>query len=170
MKLTIKQGNHYDDNIFSSWPHLFKTAFRKTVKFDKSCEYDLPAYNSEDVNKLFGGYFGFLAEHKNSARFGWRWSKSDKKIELLAYVYNNGTRNWDEQMRFPVVAQIDLDQEVECEIWIESGRYFFSVKLEGAIIGFKSVFHDKIPFWGLTQSFYFGGTATAPHDMYIFMS
>ena len=169
MKLTVKQGHHYNDNLFATGPHLFANCFKKTVKFDPTCEYELPEYDQEDVNKLFGGEFGLFAVHKNSARFGWRWSRSIKKIELLAYVYVDGARNWDSQMRFPVVAQIDLNEEVECEISIEKGRYFFTVKRDGIVINFASVNHGPIHSWGLTHSLYFGGTESAPHDMHVYM-
>lgn len=171
MKLTVKEGNHYDDNIFSVGPHIFKKEFKKNVRFDKSCEYTLPAYSQQNVNKLFGGYFGFFAEHKYSVRFGWRWSVSDQKIELLAYVYDGGKRNWDDQMRFPVVAQISLDESVDCSIDILKDSYVFSVKgADGQIIGQQiSVAHSKITFWGITQSFYFGGDASAPHTMSVYM-
>lgn len=171
MKLTIKEGNHYDNNIFSVRPHIFQKAFIKNVKFDNSCEYTLPAYSQQNVNKLFGGYFGFFAEHKYSARFGWRWSVADQKIELLAYVYDAGRRNWDDQMRFPVVAQISLDENVNCSIDILDDSYVFNVKgTDGATIGQQiTVLHSKITFWGLTQSFYFGGETKAPHTMSVYM-
>jgi len=170
MKLTIKKGEHYDDNLFSTWPHIAQKLFKKIVTFDKTCEYELPVYSQGNVNKLFGGYFGLFAEHKNSVRFGWRWSFADKKIELLAYVYDAGKRNWDEQMRFPVVAQIDLDETVECSICVMPDSYVFEVKKDGKFVGEPVVVpHDRIPSWGFTQSLYFGGAEPAPHDMSVFM-
>ena len=152
-------------------PWLGRQRMERHVTFDASCQYDSAAYNAQDVNKLFGLSFGFGGVHDNSARFGWRWSKSDQCIELLAYVYNEGKRNRDEQLRFPVVLQVKPGEKVWCHIEAtfdhESGIpvYEFSAIAPGQRGGSKDVLRPaKLPCYGLTHGFYFGGELTASHD------
>jgi hypothetical protein len=169
--LVIEEGNHYDNRLFSSFPFIGKSEFKKSVQFTESCAYTLPDYNSQDVNKLFGASFGFFAIHKHSARFGWRSSRSEGKIELLAYVYDKGVRNWDAQLRFPLVASVAIGETVECSIKVTATSYIFSVKNGDETIGqLVAVPHSKIPSWGLTASLYFGGALPAPQTIYVFMN
>lgn len=165
---TIKQGNHYHRSPpFSALPWVGEKAMARYVTFSPECRYDSAPYNSQDVNKLFGLSFGFGGVHDNSARFGWRWSNSDQCIELLAYVYKDGVRNWDEQMRFPVVAQVQPGQRVYCKIQHTGGGYYFrclntELTIYGEIIVPAPI--DPAGF-GLTHGFYFGGQLVSPHDM-----
>jgi hypothetical protein len=169
--LIIEKGNHYDNRWFSSWPFIGKKEFKRTVEFTDSCAYTLPDYNSLDVNKLYGASFGFLGIHKRSARFGWRYSRSEQKIELLAYCYDKGERNWDAQLRFPVVAAIAIGEAVECSIKVTASSYIFHVTKGDETIGqLVAVAHSKLPSWGLTASLYFGGELPAPQTLYVFMS
>jgi hypothetical protein len=140
----------------------------RAVTFDASCVYDSAPYNSQDVNKLFGLSFGFGGVHHNSARFGWRYSMADKCIELLAYCYIEGQRNWDEQMRFPVVAQVQPGQKVHCRLGLHTqGMFFFTVRDEAEkVLGMElSVKAPALPHFGLTHGLYFGGSMAAPHTM-----
>lgn len=144
----------------------------RQVTFDTSCEYDSAAYNADDVNKLFGLSFGFGGVHHNSARFGWRWSKNDQCIELVAYVYNEGKKNWDAQLRYPVVAQVKPGKTVWCHIIYtpaigdKAGYFCFMVDdpqqrwLETNVIA-----PDNLPHYGLTHGLYFGGELVASHNM-----
>ena len=144
------------------------------VTFGESCRYELPDYHGENVNKLFGLSFGFGGVHHNSARFGWRWSRSQQCIELLAYCYVNGVRNWDEQKRFPVVARVLPSQTVRCEIAAAyeyiNGQdvpvYTFMVEGPG-IHCLLSVPRVDVPPYGLTCGLYFGGALPAPHDIHV---
>lgn len=157
---------------------------QRYVTFDKSCRYELPDYNSLDVNKLFGLSFGWGAYknvggpgyippvHWNSARFGWRWSRSQQCIELLAYCYVNGKRNWDEQMRFPVVTQVQLGEQVECMIQLVEGtlgpQYGFSTyKVNSPITGSAWIGTVEQPHYGFTCGLYFGGSQPASHDIHV---
>lgn len=144
--------------------------------FHDDCEYDIPAYNQDSVNKLFGMSFGLHIHkdsngnwdgglHWDSARFGWRWSKSDKCIELLAYCYDDGVRNWDNQQRFPVVAQVQLGDEVTCCIELRGSDYLFTVTDRYGRVNNTVVKHGDIASWGFTSGLYFGGTIPAPHEM-----
>jgi hypothetical protein len=166
----IKEGGHYHQwPPFSTLPWVGEQRMERYVTFDASCAYDSAPYNSEDVNKLFGLSFGLRGVHWNSARFGWRWSNSDQCIELLAYCYKHGKRNQDEQLRFPVVAQVKPGEKVALEIVYESDGYTFCVHTEhGGYIGCTSVTAGvpaDLPHYGLTHGLYFGGSQPAPHDM-----
>lgn len=145
------------------------------VTFHEDCRYTLPGYNSLDVNKLFGLSFGLFAVHENSARFGWAWNEADQCVDLLAYCYINGERNWNEQKRFPVVAQVKLGQRVKCTIMEHgsSGYYGFTVRdpETESVLGVAIVTCPRsLPFFGLTHSLYFGGALPAPHDMHVTMT
>lgn len=150
----------------------------RTVTFGESCQYDSAPYNSEDVNKLFGLSFGFGGVHHNSARFGWRWSKADQCIELLAYVYNRGERNWNTQLRFPVVAQVPLGVQLDCRLlYMESNdawnyarngaQYVFTVTHPGGVDVAWVPAPAAIASYGLTHGLYFGGSQPAPHDIHV---
>ncbi|TGE29782.1 hypothetical protein [Hymenobacter metallicola] len=175
MRHTIKQGKHQDNRLFSSWPHLGRKSISRYVTFGESCRYTLPQYNSLDVNKLFGLSFGFFAVHENSARFGWRWNEQDQCIDLLAYCYVNGRRNWNEQMEFPLVAQVKLGQKVrltieKCFQWSSGSslpKYAFLAEDDGLIGCIRVVDTISVPRYGLTHSLYFGGSQPAPHDIHI---
>jgi len=170
MELTIEKGKHYDKKLFSTWPFFGKKEFKKIVRFDKTCEYDLPDYHQSNVNKLFGASFGFFAGHVNSIRFGWFWNETDKMIDLVAYSYDNKTRNWDAQMTFPLVAQVALGQTVVCSINLTPTHYNLLVESDGVQIGHTvAVPHGDISSWGMTMSLYFGGEMPAPHEMHITM-
>jgi hypothetical protein len=63
------------------------------VRFDASAEYaTVDPANQADINKLRG--FSDCSSHHqtDSARFGWRWNTD--RIELLAYTYVSGERQW----------------------------------------------------------------------------
>jgi hypothetical protein len=170
-RFTIKAGKHYHGMPpLSTLPWVGAQSMTRTVVFDASCAYDSAAYNSADVNKLFGLSFGFGGVHGNSARFGWRWSMADQCIELLAYVYAEGKRNQDEQLRFPVVAQVKPGRTVQLRIeylYNEEPLFVFTVSNEaGWYIWDEDVpAPAALPSFGLTHGLYFGGVLTAPHAM-----
>lgn len=167
----LKQGKHYHSlPPFSSLPWVGEKKMERYVTFDASCAYDSALYNATDVNKLFGLSFGFGGVHHNSARFGWRWSNGDQCIELLAYVYNAGTRNWDEQLRFPVVAQVKPGQKVLCCMNHHATGFFTFTAWLGnreKILAEPTMVPapKSLSGFGLTHGLYFGGELTAPHDM-----
>jgi hypothetical protein len=171
-RFEVKEGHHYHGMPpLSTLPWIGEKTMARYVTFSPECRYDSAPYNSQDVNKLFGLSFGFGGVHGNSARFGWRWSNGDQCIELLAYVYKDGVRNWDEQMRFPVVAQIGLGERVECSLVASSHKgqwfYIFKVKRVHEIFDHTTVANgpDSLPGFGLTHGLYFGGSMACPHTM-----
>jgi len=165
---TLSKGGHYA-RPFATWPWLGEQSMTRAVTFSPESEYDSAAYNSEDVNKLFGLSFGFGGIHKDSARDGWRWSKGDQCQELLAYCYTNGQRNWDSQLRFPVIAQVDKGQLVVSHIGYDKlGYYVFDVvDANNRQVGrsVSVVAPRGLPSYGLTHGLYFGGELVTPHDM-----
>lgn len=169
---TIQQGNHYDNRLFSSCPFISsEPSIKRWALFDASCAYTLPAYNTEDVNKLFGLCFGIRGIHYNSARFGWRYSRSGNCIQILAYVYRKGIRNQDEQLRFPLVATVQVGEPIELELESDAQSYRFYSRKPGQEQSVLSVPHERqLQFFGLTASLYFGGSQVAPQTMKIMMS
>jgi hypothetical protein len=174
-KFTLKEGAHYHGMPpFSTLPWVGEKAISRYVTFSPECRYDSADYNSQDVNKLFGLSFGFGGVHGNSARFGWRWSNSDQCIELLAYVYVDGVRNQDAQLRFPVVAQVGLGETVKCTVgylllqgkpeycfWVQSIAPVPNAQIKNVVVPLAA----SLPGFGLTHGLYFGGELTAPHTM-----
>lgn len=168
----LRTGHHYHGvPPVSGWPWIGRPSMERYVTFDANCQYDSADYNSQDVNKLFGLSFGFGGVHGNSARFGWRWSKSDNCIELLAYVYTHGVRNQDAQLRFPVVAQVKPGQRVCCKIqawWHpETSAPCYEFETSSTMPGHEIFVPrpESLPNFGLTHGLYFGGALAAPHDM-----
>ena len=165
---TIPKGKHYPRRPpLGTLPWVGARDMHRVVTFGESARYDAAAYNRDDVNKLFGLSFGFGGVHGNSARFGWRWSRRLQAIELLAYCYLDGQRNWDGQMRFPVVATIRPGQVVNCRLGLHrNGFYYFTVRdANEEVLGMHLTAPAPagLPCFGLTHGPYFGGSLTAPH-------
>lgn len=142
-------------------PLRFRFWFKKRkwiwdATFMESCRY-LPD-KEDDTNKLLG--IGFVwNQHKNSARFGWRYNPINDKIGLYAYTYDEGVRSikhlWDIDLLQTVILQLDHHYD----------RYYFSCN--GDVREVKKN-HRKQWCWGLNP--YFGGNAPAPHKIEIVVS
>lgn len=166
---TIKQGNHYDDRWFSTFPWIGRhpRSIKFYVRFHRNCLYELPAYNRYDVNKLFGLSFGFRGQHWNSARYG--WYSEGNLIALAPYCYIEGKRNQDTQLRFPVIGMYPVEEWIACEIIAdnENRQYEFRTQLVGSsLVSTVTVKHglQLLPF-GFTHSLYFGGEKVSPQDV-----
>jgi len=187
MQLTIKAGSHFTSG-FRRWlnalPWVGKREISRRVSFDDSCVYDSPAYNQDDVNKLFGLSFGFklrkdvrgkwdFGTHWNSARFGWVWSDKYQLWKLLAYVYREGVLQHDEQLRFPEVCRVKRQEEAEhltiqynSDEWSNGGPHFhFSAKVLGVVSVTQVKTVERLPHYGQRLGFYFGGARVTPHQM-----
>ena len=170
----LRQGAHYHRvPPFAAWPWVGTRALTRRVVFGADCAYDSAPYNAQDVNKLCGLSFGWRGVHYNSARFGWRWSNADQCVELLAYCYCQGARNWDAQLRFPVVAQVRPGQDIACALAYANETtptFTFTVRETGSgkVLGTAYVQAPNVlPSFGLVEGLYFGGELTAPHDMHV---
>jgi hypothetical protein len=160
--MVIKKNTHAPFRF----PRLFslsKSKLECTVNFNSNCKYDI-GEDQDDVNKLFGiGYFPF---HRwNSIRFGWRYSKENDKIEILAYWYLNKVRN------FKHICYVDLNREYDYSINLskEEGKVYFSVSdLHSQSAFFEAVnINFQYRNFGYILKPYFGGNRKAPHDMNI---
>ena len=162
---TIRKGQHYcDQNFPKKLSTYMGMAF--AFKFNSSASYTLPGAEQFDCNKLYG--FSEDGPHENSARYGWRWLNG--KLELLAYVYNNGKLFRDPgSFDPPVICSIEIDREYICRIYVGPDAYAFEV----FPVGTEQVHRFNLPrtageddsSWLLYP--YFGGNLPAPHDITI---
>lgn len=158
----IKKGRHFSN--MSMFPILIsgKNRIAYNVIFTPSCAYDIGLADQADINKLFGiGYFP--SHHKNSVRFGWRYDPRMEAIELLAYYYADGKREWRH------VCYATINEELTCIIDIMEEGHFLVVynnhmKL-GEVILDKPIGRD----FGYRLKPFFGGNQKAPHDIWIRM-
>lgn len=150
MIFTIPAGKH------SSRPKRFKLWFGKRnwtwkCKFDSSSQYTPDAEG--DTNKLIG--VGFLpGHHKCSVRIGWRWVGG--KVELSSYTYVDGKR------LIQHISYVMPGQEFTAEIGLYGKQ--FLVCIDGICVG---TIAGRTPWFSYGLWPYFGGQATAPHEMKI---
>ena len=149
--MIIKQGCHSYAHIpFIGWDVKRMT---RNVMFTKSCIYDI-GQDQSDVNKLFG--IGYYPHHHNrSIRFGWRWNLLDKKIDILAYWYFNGVRE------FLPLTQVEIGKTYRYDIIVFPKMHRMMVKgtVKNVILEPRSLSYSLHP--------YFGGNQKAPHDIEI---
>ena len=123
------------------------------VAFTESCRYDIDN-DQGDINKLFGiGYFPH--HHDSSVRIGWNYDLVSGKIQLWAYWYADGVR------QYSYLRSVDIGMLYYFKIYIEDGEHtidaagrMFSVYLKPKSIGY------------LLRP-YFGGNRKAPHTIVI---
>jgi hypothetical protein len=163
----IRKNTHKSDNrkfrLF-----LFKKKISHNVFFNNNCEYNLDGIDQFDINKLFGMSFGF--HHKNSARFGWRWSEENQSMEILAYVYRNGERvkEWDENIK---ICNLKPFESAEMSIDVKDDNFVFTVKKLNPYSTYTTkIKHGNLKLWGYYLNPYFGGNRESPHDMTIMLS
>jgi len=161
---TIKKGEHSTGNRI---PVLtFSNTLSYKVRFNGTARYRTEkTTNMLDVNKLFGLSDKWTYHKTNSARFGWRYSPFTDKIQILAYVYSNGSRIIEH------ITNIDIDRTYEMRLTICDSSYNFLVKdnehaLYGTNLGRREsgVYSLKYRLFP-----YFGGDETAPHTITIEM-
>ena len=131
-----------------------------TACFDESAAYDLGNSNQLDTNKLFGLSDCSSLHHKNSARFGWRWSIEKKTVEIMAYSYANGVRSYD------LVGDLAPGVNGQFSIRMEGNRYIFN--LNGREVQQPRFCSDG---GGVKYRLYpyFGGDEVAPHDVRVWV-
>lgn len=154
----VPKGFHYSNFL----PRFFFIADFMTQKgrivFDKSCEYEIDEESC--VNKLFGFCFGF-GVHKNSARFGWTYSKEMNEIFIWKYVYINGV------LQKTKIYSCEIGSEHEYRIQANKNGNTYHVEL---IIDNNTVSRCELPkscFFVTTLGPYFGGHTRAPHKIVI---
>lgn len=167
----IPKGDHFSSLIptipgiaTSPGLHTGKTILSGTVKFKKSCFYDLSSQPLcvNDTNKVIGFGYGlwFNSHQLWSIRLGWRINTNGKLI-LLLYAYVNGKRI---EKRIGFANSFQLETEYPFEIINDRFIKSAIVKVADmeAIIPF-----DKQPSAGYILKPYFGGDCPAPQDMHI---
>ncbi len=160
MIFTIKEGNHFSDQLCFKLSNIFNFSGSQafTVTFTDSCAYKLESkQDQEDINKLFGFSCGW--HHKNSARFG--WSFVNRKIQLWAYYYNNSRRSYTHitSLDFNKPYQLRLTALESCYEFIVDSDYVAVALLKVPRRGRKTIGYNLWPF--------FGGNNPAPHDIKI---
>ncbi|HEY8397502.1 MAG TPA: hypothetical protein VIK80_06145 [Flavihumibacter sp.] len=149
---TIPAGEHY--SLENGVKPVTGTGMAFEVIFDSSCIYRTrDPRNQDDINKLMG-FSDNGAHQTNSARFGWRWKED--AIELLAYVYNDGT------MRYRLLAALKIGEPADLKLSIRTGYYEFSVNGETTLMP-RTPTGSSINGYMLYP--YFGGDETAPHTV-----
>lgn len=123
------------------------------VAFTESCRYDI-GRDQGDINKLFGiGYFPH--HHDNSVRIGWNYDIVSGKINLFAYWYAEGVRQWFylRSVNIGEVNYFSIQVREQDHIIDVAGRKY-CVDIAGRSVGY------------LLRP-YFGGNKTSPHTMII---
>lgn len=129
---------------------------RFKARFDSSAVYTtLQAENQGDINKLFGVSDCNSSHQVNSARFGWRWY--NLRLEILAYVYINGTRKWE------YITSVQINSVHNYEILVTDSSYVFNV--DTSSIALPRGCAGKLDGYKLYP--YFGGDEKAPHTITI---
>lgn len=152
----IERGSHYSHrsglppgvaNLFDGRHLTFQ------AMFFKNCIY----VGDSAINKLYGFTDCNSTVHENSVRFGWR-VRADSTIDIFAYHYIDGSRYWH------FMGNTCPNKADDYEIWAKGHDYYFRFN-EKEFITYRS----KSCVHGIRERLfpYFGGSATAPHQMQI---
>ena len=156
----IKKGRHYAQlNINRLRIFSFRKSIEYRVMFDETSLYDTELYG-DHINKLCGMTDVNSLVHSNSIRFGWRPNNRNLQIDLYAYWYDNGDRN------FIFIDSVELHETHYLKLSIEKEQYRFQV--ENQILVIK---RSKRGQFGLKMRLfpYFGGQPKAPRDIKIYL-
>lgn len=152
---TIRELSHYAFHLPRLYVGAKKTMLCKFRIFTQ-CWYE--KRGNYDINKLCGWSFG--NHHKNSIRVGWRPADIPWNIDLFFYYYQEGKCGWDYFTTIKCnslhVLNISLNEAEESVDFLIAG-------------GVRTKIHAKIKQkkYGYYLFPYFGGTRTAPKEMYI---
>jgi hypothetical protein len=155
---TIAAGAHYC--VPNPFTQVSLTELRFQVYFDSSCRYTtVDPKNQIDINKLYGFSDNNSFHQLFSARIGWRWL--NEKLELVAYVYNNGS--WT----FSPITTVAVGAVHQCTIRVVGGNYAFMVNNAAPVIMPRA--SKAAVAQGYMLYPYFGGDEVAPHQVRIFI-
>ena len=139
--------------------HIIKRSFM----FTDSCKYLLDENDQLDWNKLYGVSFGLFGIHKNSARFVWRYNPKINKIQIGAYWYLDGYRNWW------LLCSVEPDKLINFKITILYDSVVFTV-LDDLVPIAKYVLYTPETLLKKNKyrcGIYFGGNKKAPQKIEI---
>lgn len=166
MKLfKIKKDKHSAKGFHFNFTFKKNVAFK--CKFDKSCLYYFDDIDKFDINKLCG-FSTTWFHHKQSGRIGWRCIDG-KKIEIVTYSYNDGTR---EQTETDILGTVLPDQEFYVSIEDNEDMYTYTFENMSVKDSFVKAVDKKQKDWFFFHYLlfpYFGGNKTAPHDMTLYV-
>ena len=131
--------------------------------FTDSCKYLLDENDQLDWNKLYGVSFGLFGIHKNSVRFVWRYNPEINKIQIGAYWYLNGCRNWY------LLCSVELNQLINFKLTFLNDSVVFTVLDDLVPIGKYQLYVDKkiLAKDKYQCGIYFGGNCRAPKNITI---
>jgi hypothetical protein len=154
----IPSGAHSPIEPFFERMQVAPKGFRLTATFDSTCIYDIGADHQNSWNKLWGyGYLGSAnqgieAAHRvDSFRFGWRWNQTTQRIEISAYIYDQGTKLPD---RF--LTAVNINEPVSLWLRVDYQRHLYYTPW-----GEIPFSHNKTIAYRLNP--FFGGQLPAPH-------
>ena len=155
----ILAGKHKSDSSRIKL-HWAKKELGATFRFEPSCEYQINVVDQKDINKLFGLSYGF--HHKNSIRFGWRFSLAKNKIEIFGYSYMDAKR------LSIFICDCEIGKDYDFQITTTSDSYELScLDIEAGEYYTNQMPHQKLRNWGYHLYPYFGGNIKAPHDIWM---
>ena len=155
---TIKEGNHYSDGHDIRANTLSTCHLDFYATFNETAIYTLEGRHNFDLNKLYGFSDCNAVEHVNSARFGWCFNIARNALEIHAYVYNNGTLNYQ------YIADAVLNEPQSYSIYCVGDHYNFN--FNGNLITMPRGHTEQHCARFLLYP-YFGGDETAPHQVNI---
>lgn len=136
---------------------------QRVFEFTDSCRYHLNKGDQHDWNKLYGFSFGLFGIHRNSVRFVWRYNPNIDKIEIAAYWYVDGYRNW-----FNLCA-IDINKPIKFKMAFFNDSVIFTVLDDYVAIAKYHLYVESNIFSKERYccGIYFGGNRRAPQKIKI---
>lgn len=137
--------------------------YQKSFKFTESCRYNLYTEDQMDWNKLYGVSFGIFGIHKNSVRFVWRYNLTKQDIEIGAYWYIDGYRNYYK------LCNIEINDTVNFKLTFLHDSIVFTVLDDLIPIGKYILYMDEniLRKQKYECGIYFGGNRRAPQKIKI---
>jgi len=160
---TIGAGNHFSDGFKVNT--LSKDHLDFVAVFDETAIYDLHNKNQDDINKLYGFTDCNSTVEENSARFGWRWSIKENKIEILAYIHKNGKIVFENDK--PIhMGYAEFGEEGSYSIYVVGDSYNFNYNGNLVVVEHQRGCNEQHAIRTILYP-YFGGNETAPHTVNI---
>lgn len=137
--------------------------FKKGFTFTESCKYNLYDEDQLDWNKLYGVSFGLFGIHKNSVRFVWRYDLYFNAMNIGAYWYIDGVRNFKE------LCSLSLNKQYNFKLTFLDNKVIFTILDEYIAIG-KYILEMDANVINKNKyecGIYFGGNRRAPQRIEI---